>query len=358
MPAEFHLSVNDRFPGDVLPPDGKDLTGILLSYGIQGFGVVRLIDSTRGAGDIRLNYVIDKRYVLRFCSAPDMTEDRMARLNRLADRYLAAGILCPRFIPGPDGRYLHPFRGLQYYLSEYIDLPLADEVTLPEGSSLGTEVNESVARFAETYRDVDLMDTFGMYSLFDLSPFDRAEGMDEKEQNFNQLLSCLDGMGQNDIAARLRDRHTQVRSRLKAVYRGLPRCVFQADENMTNVLVDAEGHFRGLIDFNLAGTEVIINQLVNLAGFDYDEENTLPADAAHRLAYALDYHRRCMAPMLKIYRLNEQEKQAIGLYAWIVMISQWPTVRYFTACLNDPARRGETLSLLSLIADVPENAFL
>ncbi len=345
----------EHFPAGTAIPQRPDIAVALAEYGIEAFDSVTLIDSTRDASDIRLNYIVDKKRVLRYCSAPDMTEKRLGDLCRLIDRYHALGIQCPRFLPDKEGRFLHPWQQYQYYLSEYIDLPLASERSIRDEDSLINEVQTTVARFAEAYRNVDLSETMGMYSLFDLSPFDIPNGIDEKDENFNQLIICLRKQLENELADRLAARHTEIREKLKAVYRDLPHCVFQGDENFTNILIDENEHFAGFIDFNLAGTEVIVNQLANLAGFDYDEYQTAPEGADKRLAYALDCFQRSMKRMLQIYHPTERELEALAWYAWIVMIAQWPTVCYFMDALEKGKLRSEILELLSLIADLPEN---
>lgn len=350
------ITVGELFPKNMSAPSEADLSVILQSYGIHEISDIRLIDSTHDEKDIRLNYIIDKKYVLRFCNAPDMTEARLQGLSRLVLRYRALSIVCPRFLPAPDGAYLHPWHSLQYYLSEYIDLPLASEVTIQDEDRLAREVDEHFARFAEKYRDVDLLDTMGMYSLFDLSPFDLESGMDEKEQNFNLLIDQLNSMQRPDVAEKLQKRHQSVRERLRAVYKQLPRCVFQGDENYSNILIDTDQHFRGFIDFNLAGTEVIVNQIANMTGFDYDETHLSPVGAKHRLDFALNYHQRHMETIRRFYHMNALEQSALPLYEWIVMIAQWPTLCFFKKYLADPDLSGEIIELLCLIADLPENA--
>ena len=190
------------------------------------------------------------------------------------------------------------------------------------------------------------------YSLFDQS-FDSGNGLDEKEDNFNQLISLLRKEHENKIADSLVLRHAEICEKLRGVYRDLPRCMFQGDENFNNVLTDENQHFAGFIDFNLAGTEVIVNQLVNLAGFDYDEEHTEPEGAYLRLNKALLSYQEQMRSMLRIYRPSERERQAIVWYAWIVMVSQWSSLDYFKAAMQGKLKT-EILSLLSLIAALPE----
>lgn len=349
------LKPSEQFPKEIEAPERSDILIELSKFGIEGADTIKLIDTTHDAADVRLNYIIDKKWVLRFCNAPDMTEKRMAELNRLIGRYQAMGLKCPAFIADGNGKYLHPWKQLLCYLSEFVDLPLADDIELHDEDQLSFEVAESVARFAETYRDVDLMETMGMYSLFDLSPFDIPDGVDEKQANFDQLISLLRSEEEADLADRLKARHTKIRSKLKAVYRQLPRCVFQGDENFSNVLIDDAQNFAGFIDFNLAGTEVIVNQLVNLAGFDYDEKQENPEGAEARLEFAIRYFQERISRMLQVYHATEKEQQALTWYAWIVMVAQWPTFCFFKYAIKEGKLKKEICELLSLIADLPES---
>lgn len=352
------LKPSEWFLKEMEPPERSDILSELSKFGMEGANTIKLIDSTHDAMDVRLNYIIDKKWVLRFCNAPDMTEKRMGDLNRLIGRYQALGLRCPAFIADDNGKYLHSWKQLQCYLSEFIDLPLADDIELNDEEQLDFQVEESVARFAETYRDVDLSETMGMYSLFDLSPFDIPNGVDEKQDNFDQLLSLLRNEKEDDLADRLEARHADIRRKLKAVYRELPRCVFQGDENFSNVLIDDAQHFVGFIDFNLAGTEVIVNQLVNLVGFDYDEKQTNPEGAEARLEFAIHYFQDHISRMLQVYRATEKELQALIWYAWIVMVAQWPTICFFEYAIKEGALKKEICELLSLIADLPEGRLL
>ena len=355
---QYMLKPSERFPKEIETPELSDILIVLSKFGIDGANTIKLIDSTHDMMDVRLNYIIDKKWVLRFCNAPDMTEKRMWDLSRLIGRYQAMGFKCPAFIADDNGKYLHPWKQLLCYLSEFIDLPLANDVELNDEDQLIFQVAENVARFAETYRNVDLSDTMGMYSLFDLSPFDIPNGVDEKQDNFNQLISLLRSEEEYGLANRLETRHADIRRKLKAVYRELPRCVFQGDENFSNVLIDDAQQFAGFIDFNLAGTEVIVNQLVNLAGFDYDEKQTNPEGAEVRLEFAIRYFQDHISNMLKIYHTTEIEQQALIWYAWIVMVAQWPNFCFFRHAIKDGSLKKEICELLSLIADLPEDRLL
>lgn len=340
------------FPAYRRIPERSDVLSELSKFGRAGKGDLRLIDTSRGADDIRLHYIIDKRWVLRLCSAPGMTEQRLTELNRLIERYIRFGLRCPRFLADQNGRFFHEWNGFTCYLQEYIDLPTADELQLDprEENSVWREVLDSVAGFAEEYRNVDLSQTRGMYSLFDLSPYDIPVGKDEKQQNFDRLCETLRDMGESSLAKRLTARHRQVRARLRSVYQTLPCCVFQADENLSNVLVDDNRRLAGLIDFNMAGTEVIVNQFANLGG-GFMEEVSEPVGAGVRMAYAMDSYREYQKRMFQIYHASEQEKQAIQWYSWIALTAGWPQVCFFLEGLKSDALRSEILELLALLAD-------
>ena len=354
----LNCHLEDLYEGKSLRHGKEEIIAILKEYGIGEAFFIKLIDASRSTTDVRLNYIIDRKYVLRLGNALEMTEKRMHELSRLVERYREFGLRCPAFIPRRNGKYLHSLDGMQCYLSEYIDLAIASDAKLGDREELGREVEESVAGFAERYRNIDLSDTYGMYSLFDLSPFDREIGIDEKEQNFRDLVKCLRNMNQLVLVDRLENRYNGIRSRLEKAYHNLPRCVFQGDENFSNVLVDENGRFAGLIDFNLAGTEVIVNQLANLAGFDYDEQQALPEGAARRMAHALNGYRAKVERMLGIYHATMQERQAMAWYAWIAMVAQWPNVMYFKYSLSHDMLRDEILALLSMIADLPESELM
>lgn len=63
--------------------------------------------------NIRYNYIIDKKHVLRINSVKVMTEERLKGLNTLIKRYNDFGLKAPYFLPMENGSYLT--RGLLLY---------------------------------------------------------------------------------------------------------------------------------------------------------------------------------------------------------------------------------------------------
>lgn len=341
-------------------PAWEELLSLLALYGVDGMETVALIDTSFDADDIRWNYIIDKKYVLRLTNAPGMTEDRLAGLNRLIARYADFGFRCPAFLPGTDGRFFHGWGQLTAYLAEYVDLPTGDDVELsPEQKdALRQEVVLSIAGFLERYKGVDLIPTMGMYSLFDLCPYDVPEGIDEKQWNMNNLTAALQKAGEDALAQRLAAKNEAVRSRLLGVYKTLPRCVTQGDEGLTNVLLDRENHMAGLIDFNLSGTDVCVNLLANNADFDLDVMHEKPIDPTETLKKALGCYRKNAAMLLEVYHATEAERSAMSDYAWICLACQYPYASSFAKRLETEEARPSTLALLEGIAALDRDDLL
>jgi hypothetical protein len=338
-------------------PGWTELLALLGQYGIGGMESVGLMDTSHDEKDIRWNYLVDKRYALRLTNASEMTEARLEDLIRLIARYGEFGLRCPAFLRGKDGRFFHSWGELTVYLSEYVDLPVAEEADLSkaEQDALRDEVVLSLGRFMERYKDVDLIPIMGMYSLFDLCPYDVPAGVDEKQQNLNALCAALRGMGEEDLARRLAAKNESVRGRLLPIYRSLPRCVTQGDENFSNVLLDESHHLAGLIDFNLSGTDVCANLIANNADFNLDILHDDPVDPSAALEKALTSYRKNAAMLLTVYHATAAERAALIDYAWITLAAQWPYACAYMDRLKKDDARPSTLALLDEIARLDMN---
>ena len=338
-------------------PTWEELNSLLSLYGADDMERAGLMDTSHDEADIRWNYIIDKKYVLRLTNAPGMTEERLHAMNRLIARYADLGLRCPRFLTGTDGLFFHRWGELTAYCSEYADMPLADEAELTEEQkdALRTEVVLFLARFMERYKGVDLIPTMGMYSLFDLCPYDVPEGIDEKQWNMNNLCDALRKIGEDALVQRLEAKNEAVRAQLLAIYRDLPRCVTQGDEGFGNVLLDEENHFTGLIDFNLAGTDVCVNLIANNADFDLDIFHDRPVDAAEVLERALASYRKNAAMILGVYHATKIERDALADYAWIALASQYPYACAFADRLGKEEALPSTVALLQQMAALDRN---
>ena len=80
----------------------------------------------------------------------------------------------------------------------------------------------------------------------------------------------------------LKSRWEENRDALAALYPALPTSVFQADWNDTNVLLTEDGHFAGLIDYNLAGEDTALNMALSMGRYGFNGTNPLSAEERAR----------------------------------------------------------------------------
>lgn len=332
-----------------------ELTFILNKYGIESFEHSNLIDTSHGDNDIRHNYIIDKKYVLRINSAKVMKEERIKELNTLIKRYNDFGLKAPYFLLCDNDKYLLEYKNYYCYLSEYLDLEIADNVKDKCRKELIKERVIFVSRFANKYKNIDLVETMSMYSLFDLCPYDQLIGIDEKQDNFNTLIQDLESVNEIDFANQLKEAYNNDRKELLSLYKELPRCVFQGDENFSNLCVDENNHIIGLFDFNMSGTEVIANYLANISlqgNYFYEEEIMERCSAKEIFRMVIDSFNENTNLIKRYYTFEDKEFRAYMLYVKIAMISGYWNQYAFSEYLKKVEYKDKIISLLKLIMNV------
>lgn len=330
----------------------KEIEELLIQFGIKYFEEYEMIDSSHGQSDIRHNYIIDKKYVLRINSAKVMAEERIKELNILIKRYNDFGLKAPYYISNVCGTYVLEYKECYCYLSEYLDYPLAEDIEQPYKKELFAERIQFICEFAEKFKDVDLIETLSMYSLFDLAPYDQPKGMDEKQENFNALMSDLKAVGELELIDELTASYQKNRNELLAIYKELPRCVFQGDENFSNLCVDEENHIIGLFDFNMSGTEVIANYLANIAfqGDFYFSEEVLEANNSEEvLELMMNAYYDSTKTIQEHYNFSDMEWRAYKLYSRIVLISGYINTWAYSKFLKSEKYKEKIVELLWLI---------
>ena len=176
--------------------------------------------------------------------------------------------------------------------------------------------------------------------------------IDEKQDNFNHLTADLQKAGEYALAERLVQENESIRCELKSFYKELPRCVFQGDENFSNLCVDENRRISGLFDFNMSGTEVIANYLANAAlNFFYTDEimQSRSADEIYRMltkAYAENTEL-----IRKYYNFTPQEFRAYRLYSKIAMYSAYWNTSAFSEYLAQEQCAEKVVRLLWKIAE-------
>ena len=177
---------------------------------------------------------------------------------------------------------------------------------------------------------------------------------DEKQENLNQLVADLTQAGYVELAQKVNAKNEELRRQLKPIYKELPRCVFQGDENFSNLCVDENDQIVGLFDFNMSGTEVIANYLANnafMGHFCYEDEILDKHTPKEVLQILLDAFRRSTALIREHYSFTEQEFSAYLLYGKIAMISAYWNASTFGEYLKQEKYKDKIAAIIELILD-------
>lgn len=97
---------------------------------------------------------------------------------------------------------------------------------------------------------------------------------------------------------RIWQRRIDNREKLKHIYYKLPTSVFRADLNPTNLLVDDNGEFAGVFDFNLCERDVFLNYLFREIHWKYDEKYLLETLKKVSYVYVFSELEKLAAPFL------------------------------------------------------------
>lgn len=325
----------------------EQLRQISAQFGLTFQEITETIDTSHGEGDRRLNYILDKTWVLKINSRKSMWEERLQEIARLIDRYRYIGVYCPRLMPALQGGFSVPcdMNGVTYtcFVEEYAKYPICgDRVELDRG-----EIIAHMGALAAAYTNVDLSEIHSMWSMFDLTPLDAD--VDEKQENANALVQALKEAGEGKLANQVLAFNQKVRQEILTGFRALPRCVYQGDLNSANYLHKG-GRFAGLIDFNMAGTDVNINVFVNETNDFPDDQRLDTLTVPEILAQMAGYQQKLLDLIWEAYTPNELELRLLPCFQKICNLFQWPNMCQLRVWLKDENRRDKALELIRALA--------
>lgn len=315
------------------------LAEIMSRFGLTFKLVTGFCDTSRGDDDVRFNYMLDERYVLKINSARSMWEDRLQEINRLTGRYREIGVYCPALLPASDGRLSTVWNGFTCFVEEFAKYPTFDM----DADNDRREIIEHLGVLAARYSDADLSEIRSMWSIIDLAPLDTD--VDEKQENADILVGALRDSGFEELARQTEEFNLRMRSRIMEVFQELPRCVYQGDLNNSNILHD-NGRFAGLIDFNMAGTDVNINVFVNETAW-FPEDNEFDSMPVSEIIESMENKQASlMEAIFRHYSLNCAEEYAFPCYKGIVRLFQYPNVCAMRKWLSEAERCNKCAELI------------
>lgn len=330
--------------------ENVEIQNILSRFGLSFECVTTLHDTSHGEDDTRLNYILDERYVLKVNTVGVMWEARLQEINRLIGRYRNIGVYCPALIPTLEGPLSCFWEkdGNEYicYVEEFAIYPLLGWDVDHDRK----EVVEHLGVLAARYTDVDLSETKSMWSIIDLAPLD--VDIDEKQENTNTLVAALRENGDTDLADQVDSLNNEMRKQIMTVFAELPRCVYQGDLNSSNEL-HQDGHFVGLIDFNLSGTDVNINVFVNETNC-FPEEAEFDQLSVEQIVEKMETEQTDMLSVIFMhYTMNEVERFVFPYYQRIADLFQWPNVCSMVKWLKEDTRKDKCVALIRALTEKP-----
>ena len=219
--------------------------------------------------DSRWVIFVDGKYVIKAARNGFTYAERINAWPGLISAYAQAGCYSPSLMRGINGEYAQAavFGGRECVVweEEFSRYTVADDDI--ERNIYAEDMIELHARIAA----MGISGFPGVSGWARLVPFGKDETQDEIQDCFDEFDAAI-GICDEEIRGRwavLREKWIENRGRLAAIYPALPRSAYQGDWNALNVLLDENGRFAGLIDYNLAGEDVNINIFMSMLLFGF-----------------------------------------------------------------------------------------
>ena len=275
------------------------------------------------------------KFVIKAAANDFTTPERVTGWVEMINNFREMGYYCPMLIKSRNGNYAEVLevQGKRFVVweEEFAKYSLPKDVENKPRTSDGKrylyvdEMREFVARVGQKH----FTNTWGDSLWVRLAPVGWAE-TDEVTDCVKQFKKLV-----VEKAPRFTGRLERVlalfqenRKMLEQVYFSLPTSVFQADTGDNNLLLDGEGHFRGVLDYNLSGKDTVLNMTFEAIWYDGNESPCPTEDKGLMSYYCKEYIDARVARYLEglrkfrdYYDFTEEEADAaMPLYRYIMTI--------------------------------------
>ncbi len=292
------------------------------------------LTTSRGDDDFRAAFIIEtdegNKYVLKLADNDFTFPERIAVWKRTVEEYRRLGYFCPIIHTDKSGGFpIVEFSGHKCaaYVEDFAPFRPAED-RFSDDSSRNNELQENckrdiwrmTAKVAAQY--FDYTEYPSAYCLFET--FCPSDKTDEVLDNALEWKAYADTLPEEfkEQTERIWRLWIDNRAALEPIYKQLPTSVFQADLNPSNILLDEDGNFVGVYDFNLCGRDVFLNYLMreNYDGFERE----------------IGLIRAALKTACEYYRFSELEKDtALMLYRCLKPL-WFSRVEELKECGNDP----------------------
>lgn len=270
-------------------------------------------NTSRGDNDFRevilAEWESGEKYVIKLSDNDFTFADKIKMWKRCAEVYRTLGYYCPEILYSKNSDFpmvVYKGHNCVAYAEEYSKYNSADERTDENSAKFTTPNKEYMdAAFVMTARiaaeKLNFTDYPSGYCLFErFCPSDAVDEVLENALEWKKYAETLPYEFQTQVQ-RIWQHWTENRKQLEQIYHDLPTSVFQADLNPTNILLDNNGKFVGIFDFNLCGKDVLLNYLFR--------EVCWYSDSKDEINYIL----QILKNISKVYSFSNIEKQAAPL---------------------------------------------
>ncbi len=332
--------------------NNDEIKNICSHFNIDCIEIKNCIDSSRTEQDKRFNYEIEdissKKYFLKINNDKNKIESFLKDIERLIKNYKSIGLYCPDLLKTKDNTLSYNIQkdGINYVC--HIEEKAAFAIKESQNEVdyfFKIEALKHVGIFANKFTNQNLSETKSMWAL-ELS---ESNKIDEKQENLNKLITCLKKKCQNNLVNELIKTNKDSREKIKSYEEKLPKCVYQGDLNDTNILVDEQNKFRGIIDFNMFGTEININYFLNESMYYLTEHDFLALEVFEIYTKMARVQETLLSSITENYKLNKDELEVKDAYNKIIYTSFFPNVMLMIYLIENNIEAEKVINLLNLI---------
>lgn len=326
-----------------------EIHNICKNFNVDCYDIGELIDTSHNDDDRRYNYKINNQYFLKINNTKAVNEEFLSDIEKLVNRYRSIGVYCPVLYRTKNGELSFGIEKDEIKYSCYVE-ELAPYPLYKNQDNIDYDfkknVLEHLGKLAHNYTNKHLTKTKSMWTLIELGPYDK---IDEKQENMDLLIKCLMDNGYTEISEKLLNLNNKSRDRIKASLSKLPRCVYQGDLNGSNILVDEDNKFKGIIDFNMFGTDVNINCFLNESMYFLEEQDFENLSAEDIFIKMKNIQNSLLSSITANYTLNINEIEVVDEYKRIIFASFYPNVLLWIDLITKHKWEEKVLELLNII---------
>ncbi len=208
-----------------------------------------------------------KKLVLKLADNDFTTPERVAVWKRCVEEYRNLGYYCPEIYPTLNGSFpvvAYHGHNCTVFAEEHSRYSTADTFEENRISVDGcyTYLEDAItmnARVANAHFDfADFPSAWCAFEKF--CPSDPCDEVEENALEWQEIAKALPQSFQPQVE-KLWNLWQENKEKLQKIYALLPASVFQADINHHNILLDENGSFQGVLDFNICGRDTVANYL-------------------------------------------------------------------------------------------------